>query len=543
MKTKKNRELQRARNAPVVGNLFAEASQAYSAGDFETAERHATRLLRDQPRNADALNLIGVIAAGRSDMPRAAKFLSQAAELQPRTASIRGNLALALKMLGRWHDAIAQAREGVRLDPSNAIIWNTLCAAQFELGDYDSASVSGRIAIALDPVAAEAWNNFGNVLVEVGHPLAESAFRAALARHPRLVQAWSGLGSAALRQRRYESALPAFEHALTLRWPSRWWPGGSPSSSLPPAQSLTNTVKLRHDIEQFEAGRRAGIYGPEFDAIISAYRRALDRFISRYGATANGALHPDDVATIGDVYGRIVHWSPPPAIPGGAIASGWDRGEVSKRYAVPPGICWVDGLLTDEALTSLRRFCLDSTIWNDVSHNYQAEPVARGYLGAYAADGFFTPLLFQIADELAAALPEIFDGHSLRQIWAYKYEEKLEGIGIHGDDAAVNVNFWITPDSANLDPDSGGLLVYPVEAPAHWDFAAINTHPDAMLRFVESAGKPAVNVPYRQNRAVIFNSDLFHATAPLRFRPGYDNRRINVTMLFGRRQAHGRSAQ
>jgi hypothetical protein len=30
---------------------------------------------------------------------------------------------------------------------------------------------------------------------------------------------------------------------------------------------------------------------------------------------------------------------------------------------------------------------------------------------------------------------------------------------------------------------------------------------------------------------------LFHATAPLSFKPGYENRRINVTMLFGRR--HG----
>ena len=542
MKTKRNRDLQRARNAPVAGNLFAEASRAYTAGDLDAAERHASQLLRAQPRNADALNLIGVIAAARSDMPRAAKFLGQAAELMPRSASIRGNLALALKMLGRWHDAIAQAREGVRLEPGNSIIWNTLCAAQYEVGDHAGALVSGRTAIALGPTMAEAWNNFGNVLVEFGHARTESAFRMALALNPFLVQAWSGLGSAALRQKRHEAAQAAFERALTIRWPSRWWPGNRPASVLPPPQSLTNTVKLRHDIEQFEAGRRSGIYGAEFDPIISAYRRALDRFVGRYGASANGALHPEDVAAIGDVYGRIVNWTPPAKIAGGAVAADWDRADVARRYAVPPGICWVDGFLTADALSSLRKFCLDSTIWNDISHNYQAAPVARGYLGAYAADGFFAPLLFQIAEELAAALPGIFGGHPLRQIWAYKYEEKLEGIGIHGDDAAVNVNFWITPDSANLDPDSGGLIVYPVEAPADWDFAAINTEPETMHRFVEAAGEPPVNVPYRQNRAVIFNSDLFHATAPLRFRPGYENRRINVTMLFGQRQPRSRSA-
>ena len=39
-------------------------------------------------------------------------------------------------------------------------------------------------------------------------------------------------------------------------------------------------------------------------------------------------------------------------------------------------------------------------IWYDVK--------PEGYLGAYWDDGFATPLLFQIADELHAALPRIF---------------------------------------------------------------------------------------------------------------------------------------
>jgi hypothetical protein len=43
-------------------------------------------------------------------------------------------------------------------------------------------------------------------------------------------------------------------------------------------------------------------------------------------------------------------------------------------------------------------------------------------------------------------------------------------------------------------------------------------------------------VPYRANRAVIFDSDLFHETDVIHFKPGYENRRINVTLLYGRRQ-------
>ncbi len=544
MKTDKNRNLRKARSATSAagaGAGLARAVQAYSAGDLATAEREAALVLSAYPQHVDAINLAGVVAAGRGNPARAVSLLEQAVHLQPRSGSMRANLALALKMLGRWRDAVVHAREGVRLEPANAGNWNTLAAAQHELGEHATAGTAGRIAIALDPIMAEAWCNLANTLAELEEPLAGPAYRAALALQPRLPQAWSGFANVALHLGHKEIALAAHEQSQAIRLSSRWWPRGGNPSALPPVPTLTNTVKLRHDIEQLEAGRRSGLYGPDFDPIIVGYRRALDRFVRTHGATATAALHPDDVAAIGDVYGRIVHLAPPPRLPGAALAADWSRETVSRRYAVPPGITWIDGLLSAEALTSLRRFCLDATIWNDISHNFQASAVARGYLGAYAADGFLAPLLLQIADELRAALPDIFAGHLLRQMWAYKYEDRLEGIGIHGDDAAVNVNFWITPDEANLDPESGGLIVYPVEAPASWDFAAINTEPETMLRFVESSGVDPIVVPYRQNRAVIFNSDLFHATAPLRFKPGYENRRINVTMLFGRRQPNSAS--
>ena len=48
----------------------------------------------------------------------------------------------------------------------------------------------------------------------------------------------------------------------------------------------------------------------------------------------------------------------------------------------------------------------------------------------------------------------------LSQAWAFKYDAKRDGIGIHADDAKVNVNFWITDDSANKDKESGGMIVW-----------------------------------------------------------------------------------
>jgi len=48
-------------------------------------------------------------------------------------------------------------------------------------------------------------------------------------------------------------------------------------------------------------------------------------------------------------------------------------------------------------------------------------------------------------------------------------------------------------------------------------------------------GANTVTVPYRENRALMFHSNLFHASDCFTFREGYRNRRMNVTLLFGDR--------
>ena len=114
----------------------------------------------------------------------------------------------------------------------------------------------------------------------------------------------------------------------------------------------------------------------------------------------------------------------------------------------------------------------------------------------------------------------------------------LSGINIHADFAAVNVNFWITPDQANLDAESGGLLIWDVAALLDWDFAKYNDNEAAIRSFLAQSGARAMTVPYRANRAVIFDSDLFHETDRIAFKGGYTNRRVNITLLYGRRRSH-----
>lgn len=100
---------------------------------------------------------------------------------------------------------------------------------------------------------------------------------------------------------------------------------------------------------------------------------------------------------------------------------------------------------------------------------------------------------------------------------------------------AVNVNIWLSLDGANLNKESGGLVVYTAKPPATWDFDSYNTNTDAVIeQLLKPTNFANITVPHRPNRAVIFDSALFHQTDKYSFKQGYENGRINLTLLFGK---------
>jgi hypothetical protein len=78
-------------------------------------------------------------------------------------------------------------------------------------------------------------------------------------------------------------------------------------------------------------------------------------------------------------------------------------------------------------------------------------------------------------------------------------------------------------------------VIWDAKAPSDWEITKYNGDDDAVRAFLAEAGAKSMRVPYRANRAVIFDSDLFHETDVIEFEEGYLNRRINITLLYGRR--------
>lgn len=324
---------------------------------------------------------------------------------------------------------------------------------------------------------------------------------------------------------RLAGALASIHAALDRA--SRWAPSWAGGASAPLAEAWVTLPKLRHDVAQFRRLRAAGSLGPDFDVEIARCEAAL-RDLAALGD--DGRIPLAEAPTLEPTFGRLVHQADAPRV-ATALSRGWSRVAAEHHYLQgSPALVVIDDFLSEEALQGLLNFCIASTVWTQNRYGH-------GRLGALFFNGFNAPLLLQIAEEVRAAFPRLIGAvHPLRQLWGFKNTGELPAdTTIHADFAAVNVNFWITPDDANLDPASGGMVVYDLEAPLSWDFNRYNERSDLIQALIRERAPRVIRIPYLQNRAIIFNSDLFHATERVCFRPGLENHRINVTLLYGDR--------
>ena len=537
--------------------FLREAQLHHQAGRLDDAERGYHQLLARLPAQPDALHGLGLLLYRRGNLKDALTRLAQARaadarnpvycfnhgvvlqragllaeavdvygraiELNPRYIEPRTNLGNAYKELGRLAEAQATYEQVLALNPDHAEAHNNLGVVLKEQGRLDAAAEAYGRAIALKPTHAEAQNNLGLVLLEQGRlDEAISCFERALQLVPGYGTALYNLGIAWIWREDIPKALQCFSETARMKHAH--------------GRAVTETAvfrsRLKHDAEQVGDLFDRGLLGEEWRAYHAALVRLSTALEPAPGTASPNrvALSPADLQPIAPSFNRLLYIAPCEAIADGALAADLDTSAIETRYlATQPEVTYIDGLLSEEALRRLREFCWTSTIWKKDYEN--------GYIGAFLGDGFASPLLLQIAEELRRRLPRIFGTHRLTQAWAFKHDSARRGLNIHADAAAVNVNFWITPDEANLNPESGGLVVWDKEAPKEWDFKTYNSDKarGRIYEWLTSQGAREIKIPYRANRAVVFNSDLFHETDDIAFKEGLTNRRINVTLLYGHR--------
>ena len=163
--------------------VFKKALSLHQKGQFAAAAVAYRKVLKNDPRNAEALHNLGVI------------------DLQTKNPSA----------------ALALFDRAIALNPNNPLFFCNRGNALRDLARPDEALASFDRALAIKPDLVEALGNRGHTLRDLNrHEDALCSFDLALMSRPDYVRAWAGRGAALQSLKRLRDALASYDRAVAI---------------------------------------------------------------------------------------------------------------------------------------------------------------------------------------------------------------------------------------------------------------------------------------------------------------------------------------
>lgn len=228
-----------------------QAVALHKIGKLHDADQIYKSILENEPEQADALHLCGVIAQQQNQSEKAVELISKAIRFNPNHPPFFSNLGNAYRSLGKLDLAIESYDHALKLNPDfldalvnraaaladdhqiddakkdlqyalqiqpNHAIAHARMARIHHLEDKsDLAIETMKIALTLNPDLYEEWSNLGNILRDTGRPeLAERMHRRAIQLNPEFFQAWNNLGQVLHDLHRFSEAIAAYDKAVEI---------------------------------------------------------------------------------------------------------------------------------------------------------------------------------------------------------------------------------------------------------------------------------------------------------------------------------------
>jgi tetratricopeptide (TPR) repeat protein len=224
--------------------------QHHVAGQLSDAEKLYKSVLSQNPRQPDALHLLGVIAQQVGKADAAIELIQKAIQINPTNAEYHVNLGNAFRAKGSYTQAAAAYRSAIGIKPNFPEAYCNLGNVLHNAGMIAEAIAACREAIRLNPKLAQAYFNLGNALADGGSRREGlDALREAIRLKPDYVKAYNSLGNLLRKAGLLDEAIETLGQAQRVR------------SNDP--ETLTNLGNAQH-----EAGRYA--------EAIANFQRALE---------------------------------------------------------------------------------------------------------------------------------------------------------------------------------------------------------------------------------------------------------------------------
>ena len=201
-----------------------------------------------------------------------------------------------------------------------------------------------------------------------------------------------------------------------------------------------------------------------------------------------------------------------------------DWGEVERSFhqTSPFNYAVLDDFFTESAFNSLRNGLLSHWGWSYLSLEAHEIHIRN----------FENAVLRGVIDGLKGNLPSVLEKRDCVATLAFLYIQNT-GLYPHSDLASVSVNTWMTPNEFNLEPETGGIVLYDVKRTDEMMVHEFNAAPFSVDYFKSKTQGGSVVIPYRCNRTVIFDSRTFHASDRLNFKnTSSETTRMNFGLSF-----------
>jgi len=184
---------------PTAAQLLEQGLFHHRAGQIQLAMERYMEVLRKDPRNADALYYVAVVACQEEQFKEGADLVRRAIASGPPTARMYNVLGQALYRMGERLEAIKNFDQAIALDPNLADAHGNRANILVDAGYPDEALKSFDRAVALNPASSTDWLNRGVLLQSLArHQEALASFRKAVSHEPDLAAAHLNRGNALL---------------------------------------------------------------------------------------------------------------------------------------------------------------------------------------------------------------------------------------------------------------------------------------------------------------------------------------------------------
>lgn len=197
--------------------LLKKAFMLHQEGKFKEAESSYIQVLKIEPNQFEALQLLGTLFGQMGKYNESIEILSKFIKIYPNHASSHNNYGMALQKINCLDKAVFHFEKAIFLNQNLAEAYNNLGNVLQEMERFEESIENCNRAISIKSNFPEAYNNLGNAFFKMNQfQDALSSYKKAISFNSYFAEAFNNLGNCLREMLFFKEALFSYDQALQI---------------------------------------------------------------------------------------------------------------------------------------------------------------------------------------------------------------------------------------------------------------------------------------------------------------------------------------